>query len=48
MDRNSEAVMRAHSWANRAPSGWKSVKPGMIWSTIAAMASDSSMRGSVS
>ncbi len=48
MDRNSLAVMRAHSWARRAPRGWKSRNPGMIWSTIPDMRSDSSMRGSVS
>ncbi len=40
--------MRTHSWARRAPSGWKSVNPGMIRSAMPDMTSDSSMRGSVS
>ena len=47
IERKSEAVMRTHSWARVAPSGWKSVKPGMIRSGMAAMASASAMRGSV-
>ena len=46
--RKSDAVMRTHSCARRAPIGCIVRKPGMSRSTPESIASTSSMRGSVS